>query len=490
MSRTEHLTLAYENPKPAARPKRIAGLRQKVERAKRSGNTISLTDAKIAEWVASAKDGADRIEVFDSKVKGLVCRVGKRGPSFSVVFRFDGEKRRQGIDEVRVDKARTAAGVILGNVRDGIDPRPALLVAADPGEPGEAAPLHTLRAVAERYIADLEHPHKKAHAKSYVDGARQYFEKYICKLGDARLISTITDQEIRAMVRRVFDTHPVTSNRLLSTTKRLFTYAVGEGIIAENPAMKVKREADEKARERTLDGDEVVNIWRACERLAADGEDWARAVQLLGLTGCRREEICALSWSEIDLEGTKSQASAGPQDGRKRLAWGRGRGMQAAGSDGGPTITIPGSRMKNGRVHVVPLSLMAVQVLKACPTKVGYVFPSIRDAKKPITNYSQMKRELDAKIAEVREEYGFPPMAGWHFHDLRRTLATQLGELGISNAIIGRVLSHTEVGVTAKVYNRWSYLPEKRAALKLFAEAFEEILTEDTFGDDTPPAEA
>ena len=61
-------------------------------------------------------------------------------------------------------------------------------------------------------------------------------------------------------------------------------------------------------------------------------------------------------------------------------------------------------------------------------------------------------------------------------HDLRRTVGTQLAALGISIDVIGKILNHADAGVTARVYVRHSYDPEKRRALERWADRLDEIL--------------
>jgi hypothetical protein len=67
---------------------------------------------------------------------------------------------------------------------------------------------------------------------------------------------------------------------------------------------------------------------------------------------------------------------------------------------------------------------------------------------------------LDAKLI------GMPP---YRVHDLRRTAATGMGELGVSDEVIGRVLGHAGQGVTRAVYNRSGKVAECRAALEAWS---------------------
>ena len=78
----------------------------------------------------------------------------------------------------------------------------------------------------------------------------------------------------------------------------------------------------------------------------------------------------------------------------------------------------------------------------------------------PFRALDACKTRLDKTIAEQRGE----PLAPWTIHDLRRSAASHMARLGISQFVIARCLNHANTGVTA-TYNRYEYLAEKRQAL-------------------------
>ena len=77
---------------------------------------------------------------------------------------------------------------------------------------------------------------------------------------------------------------------------------------------------------------------------------------------------------------------------------------------------------------------------------------------------SQRKAMLDTKIAASNNGYD---MAPWVHHDLRRSVATGMAEIGIAPHIIEAILNHTSghKGGIAGIYNRAQYGPEKAQAL-------------------------
>ncbi len=104
------------------------------------------------------------------------------------------------------------------------------------------------------------------------------------------------------------------------------------------------------------------------------------------------------------------------------------------------------------------------EVLTALPRLGDYVFSTTR-GDRPISGYSKMKARL-AQIASFND---------WRIHDLRRSAATGMAQLGIPVSTISRILNHKEGGVT-KIYNRYSYQDEKRRALDTWGRKVESLV--------------
>ncbi len=89
---------------------------------------------------------------------------------------------------------------------------------------------------------------------------------------------------------------------------------------------------------------------------------------------------------------------------------------------------------------------------------------------RPISGYSKAKARLDRMVHDMRSEAGLPDLGSpWTIHDLRRTVGTGLGKLGISRFVIARVLNHADRTVTG-IYDRHEYLDEKRHALEAWGQ--------------------
>jgi len=214
----------------------------------------------------------------------------------------------------------------------------------------------------------------------------------------------------------------------------MFTWLDKEGRIAEgtNPAAGTATADEGPSRDRVLSNDELAEVW------AALGEDHVSdIIRLLVLTGQRRDEISKLRWSEIDFD--------------KAL------------------LTLPPARTKNKRTHELPLAPQALAILRRWATNAagansngngkannGMVFDPV--------GWDLRKKKLDKATLANR---GGKPMPHWTLHDLRRTCATGLAELGVLPHVIECILNHLSgfrSGVAA-IYNRNRYLPEMREAL-------------------------
>ncbi len=144
-----------------------------------------------------------------------------------------------------------------------------------------------------------------------------------------------------------------------------------------------------------IDWTELVSVW-----LALPDDDYGRIMRLLILTGCRREEIGDLKWSEIDKE---------------------------AG-----TITLPPERTKNKQRHVVPRSSTALKIIEDAPHRAerDFVFGF---GKKGLQDWTKPKARLDKAVTLKTP---------WTPHDLRRTIRTGLGGLGVLPHVAEAVLNH------------------------------------------------
>ena len=151
-------------------------------------------------------------------------------------------------------------------------------------------------------------------------------------------------------------------------------------------------------------------------------------MKLLILTGCRRDEIGALRWDEINLKTDM--------------------------------LIIHEGRVKNRHALRLPLPAAALDILRAIPRRDSpCVFGSPGHG---FTGWSVAKRKLGARLAGVS-------LPDWRLHDLRRSMRTGLGRLGIPPHIAELAINHVKKGVL-KDYDHYSYEAEIGSALTQWAE--------------------
>jgi integrase len=200
----------------------------------------------------------------------------------------------------------------------------------------------------------------------------------------------------------------------------------------------------DRERERVLADDEIRDVWTALDTIT-EPACFPAYVRTLLLTATRRSEGADMSTTELEGE-----------------LW-----------------TIPKERYKTGLDHVVPLSAPASKLIATAapdkPAKNAHFVFSTTSGAKPFSGFSKAKRELDKVIADIREREGRLPMEDWTLHDLRRTARTLLARAGVRDDIAERCLGHVIKGVE-KVYNRYAYLDEKRAAFEALAALVSRIL--------------
>jgi len=391
-----------------------------------------LTQAALDAFKPSDR----RREIPDAKVSGLQFVLQPSGAaSWAFRFRWGGKTAKLtlgpypaiGLAQAR-DLARKAAADLAG----GKDPR-----AQKRAQRAAAAPaLDLIENIVSEYVE--RYAKKKTRERSWRQTERLLLKEIVGPWGK-RELSSIRRKEIIALLDKIADRAPVVANRVLAAFHHLCVWAQQRELIETNPAAGVKAPAQPIPRERVLADVEIAALWRATGTL---GYPAGPIVRLLALTGARLREVSQMRWSEVDLD---------------MAMW-----------------VLPAARSKNGREHSVPLAPMAVELLKELPRfeKCDAVFSY--DSKTPTSSLSRAKRSLDAAM---RRE--LPELAPFVLHDVRRSVASGLGALGIAPHVIEAALNHRSgvISGLAATYNRFQYGPEKRTALTRWAQHIEIIVS-------------
>ncbi len=403
------------------------------------------TRVRFAQTFVDAADagGQKRARYWDTGVPGLVLNVTDKGAkTYAVIYRdLEGRQREPRVGDARIvtlKQARTAALDLLAGAqlhgRDPIAERRAQKAAA------EARHERTLEKLSGPYFVDADL--RKAPSRMKLE--KISYRKHIRpRFGDTP-VTELAAPPIADALAEVADAVGFSAaNTMLEVIRQMLGFGVKRGWVEANVAFGLKP-YPKNSRERVASTAELRKIWMALENTIAEGRadatSAARAAQLAILTLQRRGEVAGVHWSEIDWEA--------------RL-W-----------------TIPGPRTKNKKgPHAVPLSDAAIEVLRA----------AFASRKEDFAFLNREGDELEAKVltrffARLTDGIG---VKSFTVHDLRRTGATMLTSehLGVMGEVISRILNHTPPGpAITRVYNRNTYLPQKRTALDLWATEVKRIV--------------
>ncbi|HUB46551.1 MAG TPA: tyrosine-type recombinase/integrase [Acetobacteraceae bacterium] len=413
-----------------------------------------LTQLAVDE-IAAPKAG--RVEYFDKNLPGFGLRIADSGhKSWVVMYRLPGNPKI---------RRYTIAFAKFPKVADARDEARRIMQKAEHGEDPAKVEAPKQRDTVKRLVEQFIDRYAKTRNRSW-EQIKQLLDRHIVSRWGDREAASITGRDVRELLDELNNKgSPIASNRTLAHGRKMYNWAVAEEILATNPFAGVQPRGTETERDRVLQDDELIRLWRAADR---KGGTVGGFLKMLILTAQRRDEVAGMRWVDIDFDRTVVEA----QDEReievgKAVVW-----------------TLPREMTKGDRSHEVPLSPQAVAVLKSLPRIGEYVFGARRprrkmgqaaadqftDRDRPISGYTKIKEAIESKLAELATEAAgegeeAQAMADWRFHDLRRSAATGMARLGVATSTISRVLNHKEGGVT-KIYNRYSFLREKQVALE------------------------
>ena len=273
-------------------------------------------------------------------------------------------------------------------------------------------------------------------------------ESYIFpKLGRTPL-PAVTSAEIRRTILPIRERVPEVARKLVLRISAVFKWGIAEGICTDNPAtaqaLALPRLTKEKAHRKALPYAEVAGCIEAVKASGA----WAAtklALEFTVLTACRSGEVRAMRWDEIDL-GASDKTDLTDKTPVATLAT-------------TATWTIPGSRMKMGRPHRVPLSRRALEVLreaKALDDGSGLVFPSPRA--KPLS---------DMTLSKLVKELGFDA----DVHGFRTSFRTWAQEqTNFPREVAEAALAHAVGDVVERSYARSDVFAKRRKMMQAWAD--------------------
>jgi len=401
--------------------------------------TLPLTDTIIR---AAKADLGKRLEITDARCQGLELRVTDKGAKS---FAFQYRSRRGDNKVVRLTlgaypdlslaKARSIADQHRHTITDGRDPREDKRVATVKAQ-GEGKPFDE---VADLYLEHYARPRKSSwrNDESYLRRARAKWRN--------RPASTIRDDDVAKLLDEIAAEAPVSANRTQSVLHTLFRWAKepGRKYVTVNPVADMARRTRESPKQRVLDDGEIRKLWRGLDdpRLPTE-RSVALALKLILVTAARPGMVAGATSDELQGLDTKT-----------------------------PEWHLPGSRMKNRRPFIVPLSQEAVAIIReAMPDHDQVVvFPSRFHRRASIARHTLSQALLDI--------IGHLGMAKFTPHDLRRTAATVARRHGVPRDHVKALLAHIEGDVTA-IYDQYDMLTEKRGGVAVLGRAISKIARE------------
>jgi integrase len=375
---------------------------------------MKLTAASIDRLTCK---GETETTYFDDSLPGFGYRVrATGGKSWVVQYELHGRTRRVTIgppDLFTAERARRVARELLARVRLGIDPT------AEKTAAKVAAKL-TLGSVVTDFLADRE---SKLRPSSMATLKRDLLRWW--KPLHRMPLHAISRRDVAARLVGP----PSAAARARVALMRLFSWAIRQGLTETNPVIGTPVPNEHvKSRERVLSGDELAKVWQA----SGDGT-YGAIIKLLIVTGCRRQEVGSMRWDELQPE---------------KGLW-----------------IIPRERTKNGKAHTLPLPEMAWSIIATVPRWHDGAFVFGRTA--GFQQWAPHKRALDQRAG----------IAPYVIHDLRRSVATGMNEIGVQPHIVEAVLNHATFrkGV-AGMYNKATYEREMKAALAMWADHVQSLV--------------
>lgn len=330
--------------------------------------------------------------------------------------------------DVSLKRAREKRDEARTLVADGIDPS-----AKKKAE--RKASADTFDAIAREWLA-LQSYKPKTMAK-----AQWLLDDWLIKYLGARPIRTITAAEILAVCRRLeAQGKRETAHRLRALASRVIRYAVSTGRADRDPTQDLRGALAPiivTNHAAVTEPKKIGELLRAIADYQGQPGTMA-ALKLAPLTFVRPGELRAAEWSEFDLDGDDPQ-------------W-----------------RIPGSRMKMGETHLVPLSRQAVAILRELQSITGdgkYLFPSLRSSLRCISDNT-------VNAALRRLGYSKDEMVG---HGFRSMASTCLNEQGWHPDLIELQLAHAERNKVRAAYNRAERLAERRKMMQSWADYLDSL---------------
>lgn len=427
----------------------------------RTANAAKLTKRSVD----AAQPQARPYRLWDSDLKGFGLKVTPAGiKTFIATYRVgtgrQAPQREYTIGKlgtVTPEQARDEAERILSAARLGADPQ---------GDRKTQRAELTVAQLCNRYLEEGVAT-KKA---TTIATDRSRITSHIMPLLGRKPISSVTPGDVESFMKAIAKGKTATERTKLGPGKTsqvkggkgtasrtvgllggIFSFAVRNKLLAENPVRGVERFKDGRS-ERFLSAKELAQLGEAIAKAEADGRSGKglAVIRLLTTTGARKSEIEGLRWDEVDFERSALRLRDS-KTGAKVVAI------------GAPALSILSALAERAKEDRAAAAATAKEKGEPLPPASPYVFPAGRGAAGHWVGTVKVWRAVRAaaKLTDVR------------LHDLRHTyasLAVGAAGGGQSLAMIGKLLGHKDVRTTAR-YAHIADDPLRQAADKIASAA-------------------
>jgi integrase len=384
--------------------------------------TVKITKSAIDAIAVPAKETV----FWDAGLPGFGVKVTPKGKKvFIVIYRTGGAGSRLRkytigpYGRITLAMARAHAQKIFAARLDGRDP------AAEKTDSKRRLVVDRVDGLVETFIVE-----RLASLRSGPRVASRLRNDVTPRWG-TKSIHEIKRRDIMDLVSEVGQRGPGANRNIAKILKTFFRWCVGRAVLDFSPVEGLSLRTADRVRDRALDDSELAAVIVTGRQMP---DPFGAILEVLALTGQRREEVAQMAWSEIDGAARR---------------W-----------------HIPSQRTKNAKAHLVHLSDPVWAIIGSRPQHGKLVFAT--PSGKNFQSFNRAKSDLD-HLSGVKD---------WRIHDLRRTVVTGMARLGVPPHVADKILNHQSgtISGVAAVYQKHEFLAERKVALEQWGRHVSDVI--------------
>jgi integrase len=384
---------------------------------------------------AKPKDKKYKLSDFE----GLYLEIMPSGKKYwRLKYRIHQIEKRMALGvypNVSLQEARQQKDLIKEELKNGFDP---VLVRTEKKQTACFENSQTFEAIAREWHSKGIESWDSRYAKTVLHRLEKYTFGEIGKYP----IRTLKPIVILACLQKIEKTGPDMARRIKNLISHVFKYAIATNRADSDPTygLEVALKKYNKGHFASIEVEELPELVKALHdfKIRLYPQTYL-LIKLMFLTFVRTKELVGARWEEIDFE---------------KAMW-----------------TIPVSRMKMKKPHLVPLSQQAIEIFQELKEMNGnreFVFPSIP---------RPWKHMSEGTILVALKRMGFDKrMTGHGFRALMLGVSKEI--LGFSHDVIDRQLGHSPKSSTDRAYDRAKFLSQRVELMQKIGDYLEGVLLE------------